>query len=83
MKIEELKKYEGKKVVANRKDKAVSIGILHIEGNMVVFESNNVEIFPVKGNPRITHRGPLRMYASLITDVSPTGAEQSKDAERR
>lgn len=75
MTIEELKKYEGKKVVANRKDKAVSIGILHIEGNMVVFERNNVEIFPVKGNPKMTHSCPLRLYASLITNVSPTEAE--------
>lgn len=76
MTIEELKKYEGKKVVANRKDKAVSIGILHIEGNMVVFERNNVEVFPIKGNPRMTHSCPLRLYASLITDVSPTGVEK-------
>lgn len=78
MTIEELKKYEGKKVIANRKDKAVSIGILHIEGNMVVFERNNVEIFPVKGNPRMTHICPLHLYASLITDVSPTGEEVSE-----
>lgn len=76
MTIEELKKYEGKKVVANRKDKAVNIGIYHIEGNMVVFEPNNVEIFPVKGNPRMTHSCPCRLYASFITDVSPTGTEK-------
>lgn len=79
MTIEELKKYEGKKVVVNRKDKAVNIGILHVEGNTVVFESNSVEIFPVKGNPRMTHSCPLRLYASLITDVSPAGAEGANE----
>ena len=78
MTIEELKKYEGKKVVAHRKDKAVSIGILHIEGNMVVFEQNNVEIFPVKGNPKMTHSCPFCLPSWLITDISSTGVERSE-----
>lgn len=43
---------------------------------MVAFEQNNVEIFPVKGNPRMIHSCPFRLYASLITDVSPTGVEK-------
>ena len=68
---EKLKKYEGKMITVTKKDKATIEGKYQIDWvqKCVIFEKDNIETFPIKGNPKIKHVCPLIIPISTITDI--------------